>query len=397
MLATLRWLLPAALPAALFAVLAWRTDPRREPRWLSATTFFLGSALALVALLVTNRVAALAGSDADAAATGAGGELLLLFFVVAPTQEAAKVAAVWPALLSKRVGERYDGVVYAAAASLGFAAVENALTLRAHPAGGIWVARALVALPAHVFFACLWGYALGRARHARFRVPIFPSAFLLSIAAHGLYVYFVYGRGPWALLGVSPLLAAMGVVTWVLARDLRERHERALGGGPPSSRRWARLSAATQPPSLASVRAALVRADEPMRLRWVAFGALVVLGAMWSGLAAGVVGAHLLHVDLSRVDDQDARSAAPAILLVVGLLGSFPVSGWLVARAAGAHTLLEPALAAALAIIVTLTGLGLAAPFTVAFGLALSPIAWVLACAGAWVGLDQSGPPHPIP
>ena len=132
------------------------------------------------------------------------------------------------------------------------------------------------------------------------------------------------------------------------------------------------------------MRAALARADEPMRLRWVAFGALVVLGAMWSGLAAGVVGAHLLHVDLSRVDEQDARSAAPAILLVVGLLGSFPVSGWLVARAARAHTLLEPALATALAIVVTLTGLGLAAPFTVAFGLALSPIAWVLACAGAW-------------
>jgi hypothetical protein len=32
--------------------------------------------------------------------------------------------------------------------------------------------------------------------------------------------------------------------------------------------------------------------------------------------------------------------------------------------------------------------LGFAAPFTVVFALALSPIAWVLSCAGAWVGRE---------
>jgi hypothetical protein len=34
---------------------------------------------------------------------------------------------------------------------------------------------------------------------------------------------------------------------------------------------------------------------------------------------------------------------------------------------------------------VTLVALGFAAPFAVVFALAISPIAWVLACAGAWV------------
>ncbi len=382
MLAFLRWSLPAALPAALFAVLVWRTDPRREPPWLSVTTFALGAALAFVAVFVTSRAAALMGLDIHAPMAGQSAALVFLFFVLTPTQEAAKVAAAWPALLSKHLGERYDGVVYAAAASLGFSAVESAITLRAHPSGAIWIARAILALPAHVLFACLWGYALGRARHRRFRVPIFPLAFLVVIGARGLYGYFVYGRGPWALLGVSPLLAAMGVVAWILARDLRERSYRR--AGPPSSRRWGRFSAATRAPSLSAVRAALTRADQPMKVRWVLFGALVIIGAMWTGLAAGVLSAHLLHVDLSRVDDQDPRAAAPAVLLVVGLLAAFPVGGWLVARAAGTHTLLEPALATALAILVTLTGLGLAAPFTVAFGLALSPIAWVFSCAGAW-------------
>jgi RsiW-degrading membrane proteinase PrsW (M82 family) len=384
-IATLRWLVPTALPVALFAALVFRVHARREPRWLVATTFALGAVLAVAALLATRRAGALTGLDARLSGAGASGSIVFLFLVAAPVQEAAKVAAAWPALLVKHVDEPYDGVVYAAASSLGFAAVEIAFILHAHPVGGIWIARALVALPSHVFFACLWGYALGRAKHGKLRLPLFPAAFVVSIAARGLYAYLVYGRGPGALLGVSPLLAAMGVVTWVLWRDLRERHE---GGPAPSIRRGSRLPSAAQPPSLAAVRAALARADEPMRLGWVLYGALVTIGAMWAGLAAGVVAAHVLHIDLSTVDEQEVGAAAPALFLVVGLLASFPASGWLVARATGARSLIEPAVAAGLALVLTLVTLGFAAPPAVVFGLALSPIAWVLSCAGAWMARD---------
>ena len=389
MLATLRWVLPASLPAIFLSILVARTDARREPRWLVVTTFLLGAALAFASLLLIRRAADLTGLSLRAAAVGESGGLVFLFLVVAPVQEASKVAAAWPALLSKHVDETFDGVVYAAAASLGFAAVENGFVLHAHPAGGIWLARAMLALPSHVFFACLWGYALGRAKHGRFRIPIFPAAFVVSIGARGLYAYFVYGRGPGALLAVSPLLAAMGVVAWVLARDLRERFPHASRASvlPPSSRRWGRLSAvAPQPPSLSAVRAALTQADQPVKMGWVLFGALVTLGAVLTGLAAGVLASHLLHIDLSAVDEHEVGTAAPALLLGVGLLAAFPVSGWLIARAAGVRTLLEPALATFLALVLALVGLGFAAPSAVVFALALSPIAWLLSCAGAWIG-----------
>jgi hypothetical protein len=36
----------------------------------------------------------------------------------------------------------------------------------------------------------------------------------------------------------------------------------------------------------------------------------------------------------------------------------------------------------------TVVTLGIVAPFSVVFALALSPIAWVLSCAGAWMGLE---------
>ncbi len=391
MLAVLRWLLPATLPAVLFAVLVHRTDARREPPWLVILTFVLGSVAALLSLLVVGRAAGLTGLDVRVSAAGESGALVFLFFVVAPAQEAGKVAAAWPAFLSKHFDEPYDGVVYAAASSLGFAAVENGFVLHAHPTGAIWLARALLALPAHVFFACLWGYALGRAKQSKVRIPIFPPAFLAAIVAHGLYAHFVYGRGPGALFAVTPLLAVMGVVVWMLGRDLRERGDRpsrtstsvSAGGS-----RLSRLSAMTAPPSLSAVRSALRRADEPVKVRWVLLGALVTIGAMIVGLGAGVAGAHLLRVDLSTVDEHDVGAAAPVLLLGLGLLASFPTSGWLIARAAGVRTLLEPALACVLALTVTLVGLGVAAPFTVVFGLALSPIAWVLACVGAWIGRE---------
>jgi RsiW-degrading membrane proteinase PrsW (M82 family) len=384
-MATLRWLVPAVLPALLFAVLVYRTDERREPPWLVVTTFVLGSVAALLTIVVVGKAAALTGLDVKVSAAGEGGALVFLFFVVAPAQEAGKVAAAWPAFLSKHFDEPYDGVVYAAASALGFAAVENGYILHAHPTGGIWLARALVSLPAHVFFACLWGYALGRAKHAKARVPIFPAAFVAAIVAHGLYAHFVYGRGPGALLAVTPLLVAMGYVAWMLGRDLNARSGRP-SRVPSSSSRLSRLSAAAAPPSLSAVRSALSRADEPVKIRWVLFGAVVTLGAMLVGLGGGVAAAHLLHIDLSTVDEHDVGAAAPVLLLAAGLLASFPTSGWLIARAAGVRTLLEPALACVLALVITLTALGFAAPFTVVFALAISPVAWVLACAGAWVG-----------
>jgi RsiW-degrading membrane proteinase PrsW (M82 family) len=385
-LAILRWLVPAVLPAVIFAVLVHRTDEEREPPWLVITTFVLGSVAALLSLLITSRAAGLTGLDVRVSAAGESGALVFLFFVVAPTQEAGKVAAAWPAFLSKHFDEPYDGVVYAAASSLGFAAVENGFVLHAHPTGGIWIARALLSLPAHVFFACLWGYALGRAKRSKARIPIFPPAFVAAIAAHGLYAHFVYGRGPGALLAVTPLLAVMGFVAWFLGRDLRARGERP--SRIPSSSRLSRLSTMTQPPSLSAVRSALSRADEPVKVRWVLYGALVTIGAMIVGLAAGVVAARALHIDLSMVDEHAVGDAAPVLLLGIGLLASFPTSGWLVARAAGVRTLLEPALACVLALVVTLVGLGFAAPFTVVFALALSPIAWVLSCVGAWIGRE---------
>ena len=379
----LRWLLPALVPALLLLVVVFFSDRRREPWPLVAATFALGTLFAFAAFFLQDKAAAWTGLDLRAQHAGNQGALLFVFAFVAPVREAAKVAAMWPAFRSRWFDEPLDGVVYSAAAALGFAAFENARMLQAHPTGGIWFARAALALPAHVFFAAAWGYALGRVKRAKKPGPLFPAAWLVATLSHGLYAHLVHGRGSGALLGTLPLLLAMGGIAAFGARDLKRRGDRASRQSILLDRPSIDMSA---PPSLRTVREAMNRQGQPLSLRWVFFGALVNFGAMLVGLAVAVAFARYASVDFSVVDERDISTAAPAAILGAGVLAAFPLSGFLIAKASSLPSLLEPALATALALGLTLALLGLAAPLARVFALAFSPIAFGLACAGAYVG-----------
>jgi RsiW-degrading membrane proteinase PrsW (M82 family) len=388
-MATLRWLGTAFVPALVFVVLVWRVDKRREPAWLLGVTFALGAVASAVAFTIVRKAAQFTGLDVQTSLAGNTGALLFVFALAAPVREAAKVAACWPAFRSRYFDEPIDGIVYASSAALGFSTVDSALTLHLHPVGGEWVVRVGLELFAQVFFACAWGYGLGRAKQSRRPGAIFPAAWVLATAAHGLYLHLAFGRSRGAMLGILPLLAAMGVVAFFAARDLIQRGDRA-SRVPPSSfgDRLSRMSRGyvSVPPSLAAVRAALRKNDQPIKIRWIAFGALVTIGAMFVGLAMSTLAARWLDIDFAYVDERSISTVGPVAILGVGLLAAFPVSGYLVAKASSASTLLEPALAAALALVVTVVVVGFAAPVVVVFGLACSPIAWTLSCVGAWVG-----------
>jgi RsiW-degrading membrane proteinase PrsW (M82 family) len=380
-----RWIGPSLLPALVLLAVVYFSDRRREPLWLILLTFVLGGVGKAATFWAEGRASAWTGLELSSHIAGSADALLFVFGFAAPLREASKVAAMWPAFRSKHFDEPMDGLVYAASAALGFATIENALTLRGHPIGWIWVARTAVALPAHVFFACAWGYALGRAKRIKRPGPIFPAAWIAATAAHGLYTHLVYGRGPGALVGTIPLLLAMAIGAAFAVRDLKARADR-------SSRtsmlleRVSSLYVVSAPPSLSAVREAMRREGHPITLRWIFFGALVTVGAMSVGIMLAVLLAHTLHVDFSAVDEHDVTTTGPVALLGAGLLAAFPVSGYLIARASNLPTMFEPAVASGLAILLTLVLLGFAAPVAVVFALAFSPIAWGLACAGAWVG-----------
>lgn len=380
----LRWIGPSLVPALLVLAVVYYSDRRREPLPLVLLVFALGGLGKGITYYAELRASSWTGLDMSSQVAGNAGSVLFLFGFAAPMREASKVAAMWPAFRSKHFDEPVDGLVYASAAALGFACVENAITLRGHAVGWIWVARTAVSLPAHLFFACMWGYALGRVKTIKRPGPLFPVSWLFATAAHGLYTHLVYGRGPGALVGTLPLLLAMAGATFFAARDLRMRGDRS----SRESMLLERVSVLyiSGPPSLRTVRDVLRREGQPITVRWIAFGALVTIGAMTMGVVLSVAFGHWAHVDFSTVDEHDVSTTAPVALLGSGLLAAFPLSGYLIARASNVSTLLEPALASALAILVMCVLLGLAAPVALVFALAFSPIAWGLACAGAWIG-----------
>lgn len=389
-------MLPPILPALLLLWVVRSSDPVKEPlRWVLGT-FGLGALFGAVALFLEVKVLAWtdplqAQNMLDGTSTPGGGTaLVLLFALSAPVREASKVCAAWPAFRSKYFDEPYDGIVYSASAALGFAVIESGWVIRIHPGPGFWILRALLGLPANVFFACVWGYALGRVKQAKDPGPTFPVAWFAATVAHGLYAYLLYGRGESTVFATLPLLATMGIVAGIAARDLRGR------GGALEGAEVIRMSAISiqrlpPVPSFEAVRKALRRTDKPLRFSFIAFGAFVTMGAMLLGFGAAVIAGHFAKLDFAAVSENDVSTAGPVALLSAGLLFAFPVSGFLLARAAKLTNVLEPALASALAIVVTLIALGVAAPVALLLGLSFSPIAWGLSCLGAWMGREAPG------
>ena len=254
-------------------------------------TYVLGVLLGALSFYIESKAAAFTGLGVQADVAGEASALLFLFALVAPLRESMKVAAAWPAFKSKHFDEPYDGVVYASASALGFATLENAFVLHAHPEGWVWIARTLLALPAHVFFACLWGWAMGRAKQSRTPSAYFPVLFTMAVGGHGFYIHFIYGRGPGALLAAIPLLLTMGAVSLFIGRDLVRAKNLLVD--PKDSRlrasvtrlSIASLEALSRPPTLKGFREALARRRQPLLFRWVFYGIFVTFGAMVVGLA----------------------------------------------------------------------------------------------------------------
>jgi hypothetical protein len=335
-----------------------------------------GAGAAFFAAYFERVVLAFTGLSLDVASSGVGGALLATFLLAAPLEEALKVSVVWPLYRTRRIDGPRLGVCYASAAGAGFAAVNGLMAVVLGAGGGVPVLRALLSAPAQVFFAGLWGYALGT-RRARRRGHWFSLAWLAATLLHGLYAHIVWGRGPGLLVAVIPLFIFMGVGAWVALRDV----------APDSLSH--QHSFIPDPPSLHTLREALRPVDHRLMVRWIVIGAFTTLGLIIALLGLAVLLGHRLGVDFSLADESDVRSSGPLILLGLAVLLAFPVAGFLVAKASSAHSVLEPALAAGLALAALVAMLFMTAPIGVLFALAVAPLAFGLACGGAWIGLER--------
>ncbi len=245
-----RW--PVALGGLALPMLlsfAWLFFVRRfdraypEPWWLVLATFALGG-LSVVPAGFAEWAAMTATPYLNPSVMTLGGQVralpiaLAVFTVtVGLSEEGSKLFAAW-VLAGRRpeLDEPVDGIIYGAAASLGFAAVENIKYFAFGRMGSaLIVARAFTSIPAHLFFGAIWGYALGkRLVSRRTRVLVFLGWAALM---HGAFDTLLSLDGM-AFFALALNLALASLFIWLLRRALR--HGVALPGraeAPPSTSR----------------------------------------------------------------------------------------------------------------------------------------------------------------
>ena len=178
-------LITAVLPVFLLLIFIYRKDRYHpEPIGKLLLTFLVGCFSVVPAATMESALMAFAPSHPIVAALFQG-------YVVAGFSE-----ELWKLLLlmlliwrSKHFDEYFDGIVYAAYLSLGFACIENVMYVFSSTAPlSTGLMRGLLAVPAHFLFAVTMGYYLSLAKFdPAHRGRHLLCALLYPVLLHGTY------------------------------------------------------------------------------------------------------------------------------------------------------------------------------------------------------------------
>jgi RsiW-degrading membrane proteinase PrsW (M82 family) len=186
-----------------------------EPLSLVGLLFFLGMLSTIPLMYLSDWI----GQQMDSPYARA-------FFGAAMIEELGKyILTITFALRHREFDEEIDGIVYAVAASLGFATLEN--IIKALVLGWETVAlRAFVTVPGHALFGVVMGFYLGQAKFAlerQKRLLLFAAAFFYPWLFHGTYdALLVSGRLHFILM-IVPLMIFLWVYGMSKVRRAQER------------------------------------------------------------------------------------------------------------------------------------------------------------------------------
>ncbi len=191
----------------LLSFLYIRDKYEKEPLALLAKAFLFGC-LSVVPVIVMelqltklNPFTGLAGTAFDA------------FVVAGLVEELFKLGAVYLAVYrSPHFNEPYDGVIYAASASLGFATIENIGYVFSHGLG-TGISRAVLAVPGHALWGIAMGFYMGAAKFApaQRRPRLWLLSFVIPVVLHGAYDLIAYNMNTILSILMYPLVAYLWV------------------------------------------------------------------------------------------------------------------------------------------------------------------------------------------
>ena len=214
-------LLAAILPGFLFCLLIYFLDKHEKERAIPLLiTFGLGMLSALPALGI-QLLASKVGLDSQ---EDIGFLLFYVFIVVAFSEELVKIVMLFVYPYPRPFfNEPMDGIVYTIMIGMGFAIVENIIYANNFGLETILV-RAFTAVPAHAIFAVFMGYFVGLSKfHPESKWKLIGFGFLLAVAIHGLYDFFILQQYYEWLMGLGLLTVIVGsYLSWLLIKDHRD-------------------------------------------------------------------------------------------------------------------------------------------------------------------------------
>ncbi|SEN22005.1 PrsW family glutamic-type intramembrane protease [Lihuaxuella thermophila] len=204
----------AIIPAILLMIWIYTRDKiNPEPKRQVLRLFIMGMIVPFPAALI-ERYLLICKANHD----GIYEILFTAFFVAGVVEEFLKALFFQKGIYRHlEFDEPIDGVVYAAAISLGFAMVENIIYVSSF---GLVVAflRSVTAVPAHMFFGVIMGYYFSRAKMGL--SPIY-YAYLIPAFYHGVYDAFAMVDGFWGYVALILFLVFLMILSSRYIRKLR--------------------------------------------------------------------------------------------------------------------------------------------------------------------------------
>lgn len=228
----------AILPALGLLALFQRWDRKRpEPKGAVRNVVILGMLSCIPAAIIELVLTEVMGEAVVHAQAG----LVNGFVVAATTEETLKLAIILAFVWRKpHFNEVMDGILYTAAASLGFALLENVLYSANNLITGFL--RAFTAVPLHAVCSGVMGYFVGRAKVGKGSPFLMvPFGLFMAISIHGLYDWAVFSGGtfgfgpPDQLLAIAEavgIVLVFGVILYALVRHARALDDAMLGAVP---------------------------------------------------------------------------------------------------------------------------------------------------------------------
>jgi len=175
-------------PGFIIMALIYNLDElEKEPLWLLAITFILGSIILYLDINILDYF--LSYNDVQNNFLNTGIEA----FTVSTTEELLKFLVVMLIIYpNKNFDEPFDGIVYSVFVGMGFATAEN-LTFVLQGSASLALMRMISAVPAHFVFAVIMGYYLGKAKSKKKTQLLFILlSILIPIIVHAVYDYFLF-------------------------------------------------------------------------------------------------------------------------------------------------------------------------------------------------------------